>query len=318
MPYAANVVLQKIPGFNFKTALSVVGAIWKIPIICFTIFKTMAAADHIHLRCPGNIGLLGCIIQIFFPRKQKTAKYAGNWDPSAIQPWSYRLQKWILSNRFLTRNMKVLVYGNWPESTSNIKPFFTATYRETDKSTVFPRDPAGVIRFVFVGTLAEGKRPLYAVGLIEALQNRGTACTLELFGEGSQRFVLEQYITSKNLMNSIVLRGNQSESIVRKAYKDAHFLVLPSKSEGWPKAVAEAMFWGCIPVVTPVSCVPFMLGDAARGILLGMDIDKDSAEIAALIENPGEYRDKAEQCMAWSRQYTLDLFENEIKALLTR
>ena len=42
-------------------------------------YKAMKWADHIHLRCPGNIGLLGCIVQIAFPKKVKTVKYAGNW-----------------------------------------------------------------------------------------------------------------------------------------------------------------------------------------------------------------------------------------------
>ena len=70
------------------------------------------------------MGLIGAIVNILFPNKQKTAKYAGNWDPKSKQPWSYRLQKWILSNTFLTKNMQVLVYGEWPNQTKNIKPFF--------------------------------------------------------------------------------------------------------------------------------------------------------------------------------------------------
>jgi hypothetical protein len=31
------------------------------------------------------------------------------------------------------------------------------------------------------------------------------------------------------------------------------------------KAIAEGMFWGCIPVGTAVSCVPFMLDEGKRG-----------------------------------------------------
>ena len=45
-------------------------------------------------------------------------------------------------------------------------------------------------------------------------------------------------------------------------------MILPSKSEGWPKAIAEGMFFGCIPIATPVSCVPWMLADGSRGILV--------------------------------------------------
>jgi len=72
----------------------------------------MVQADYIHLRCPGNMGL-EALVQMLFPNKPKTAKYAGNWNPKSKQPWSYRLQKWILSYTFLTQNMQVLVYGEW-------------------------------------------------------------------------------------------------------------------------------------------------------------------------------------------------------------
>ena len=63
-----------------------------IIINCNTLYKSIKKSDVIHLRCPGNIGLLACFIQILFPKKNKTAKYAGNWDPKAKQPLSYKLQ----------------------------------------------------------------------------------------------------------------------------------------------------------------------------------------------------------------------------------
>src|SRR5690606_18301671 len=81
------------------------------PINMFFLFRAMSAARHIHLRCPGNLSLLGCIVQMFYPRKRKTAKYAGNWDPKSAQPMSYRWQRKILSSTFLTKNISVLVYG---------------------------------------------------------------------------------------------------------------------------------------------------------------------------------------------------------------
>ncbi len=88
----------------------------------------MKQVNHIHLRCPGNVGLLGCIVQVFFPSKIKTAKYAGNWDPKSKQPIAYKLQKWILSNTLLSKKIKVLVYGEWLKQTKNIKTIFRNFY----------------------------------------------------------------------------------------------------------------------------------------------------------------------------------------------
>jgi hypothetical protein len=48
------------------------------------IFVAKKNADHIHLRCPGNIGLLG-FINIFSFKKAKP-QICWNWDPKAKQP----------------------------------------------------------------------------------------------------------------------------------------------------------------------------------------------------------------------------------------
>ena len=59
----------------------------------------------------------------FFLFKVKTAKYAGNWENISDQPLSEEFQKYILKNTFLSRNIKVLVYGEWEDNTKNIIPF---------------------------------------------------------------------------------------------------------------------------------------------------------------------------------------------------
>lgn len=304
--------------FDVKSFLNFFKSFFVIFYNIYILFNAIRHADHIHLRCPGNIGLLGCFVQIFFPNKIKTAKYAGNWDPNAKQPLSYRLQKQILSNTFFTRNMQVLVYGEWPESTINIKPFFTATYSENEKESTPIRNLSGRIRFLFVGTLSEGKRPLYAIQLIAKLHQLGFDVTLDLYGEGKERSMLENYIDEMQLTKFVLLHGNQSSDILKKAYKTSHFLILLSKSEGWPKAVAEAMFWGCVPISTRVSCVANMLKNGERGLLLDLEFDTDVRQIEKEIKNNEGYRIKAQKAISWSQNYTTDFFESEIKKLLQK
>lgn len=311
-----NITIRPIPEVNFQSVKNIIASLFMMPRICRVMYAAMKESDHIHLRCPGNIGLIGCLLQVLFPGKQKTAKYAGNWDPKAKQPWSYKLQRYILKNTFLTRNIQVLVYGEWENSSKNIKPFFTATYNESDKFPIAPRPMGKRLNFLYVGTLSPGKRPQFAVELVEKLRTQGYDAHLELYGLGAEKQNLENYIRSNNLSQFVSLKGNQSEEIVRKAYQNSPFLILPSKSEGWPKVVAESMFWGCLPIATPVSCVPFMLNSGNRGILLDVEIESDAEKIISVIENPEAYRVKVENAIEWSRKYTLDLFSKEIKALL--
>lgn len=317
LPYDhENIQLLEISSFSIKSVVAFLKFLFAFPIICFTIFKTMKKADHLHLRCPGNIGLLACFVQILFPKKSKTAKYAGNWDPNSKQPFSYRLQKWILSNTFLTKNMQVLVYGEWPKQTKNVKAFFTATYSESEKYFLQTKTSEDIISMLFVGTLTAGKRPLYAIRLAEKLIQNGYAIQLKLYGEGDERQILENYIDQNNLGSYVFLMGNKTKDELKKAYQSSHFLLLPSKSEGWPKAVAEAMFWGCVPVTTAVSCTPKMVNFGERGILLQMNLEADAENISQLITDQNAFLEKSKKAMFWSQKFTTDYFAAAIKQLL--
>ncbi|SFB21296.1 Glycosyltransferase involved in cell wall bisynthesis [Flavobacterium swingsii] len=311
-----NITFVAIGNFDILSAKSIFQTLFKIPSILFKIFSSFKKADHIHLRCPGNVGLLGSLVQILFLSKTKTAKYAGNWDSKAKSPISYRLQKYILSHTFLTRNMQVLVYGEWENSTKNIKPFFTATYKESDKEEVVSRNLQGIIKILFVGTLSIGKRPLYAIQLVEKLIQNGFQIEFSIFGEGKERKNIEEYISENKLQDSLTLHGNKTTSIIQKAYQESHFVLLPSQSEGWPKVIAEGMFWGCVPIATSISCVPNMLDYGNRGLLLQVDLEKDVKTIQELINNSALYQEMASNGIKWSRKYTLDYFEQEIKLLL--
>ena len=383
-----KVTFPMLPAIELKEfdVLSLKNAVAAIPTILQNlgiIYKAMQQADHIHVRCPGNMGLLAAVVQICFPKKKKTAKYAGNWDPKAKQPFTYKMQRWLLSNTFLTKNMQVLVYGEWPKQTSNIKPFFTATYSakeiqtaastfpnelslqgesksaanafdsaQSDKLVIAsqlslqeesrsaanafdsaPSDKRVVAsqltlraesrsrqnyKFIFVGTLSKGKQPLHAIQLVAQLHQNGIKATLDLYGEGVLRIDLQAYINKYDLQEYIVLKGNQTKETLKNAYQNSHFLILPSKSEGWPKAVAEAMFWGCVPVVTPVSCVPFILNNGSRGLLLTENMGKDVAALIKLVAQPADYKRKSKAAQEWSQHYTIELFEEEIQKLLTR
>lgn len=305
-----DIEVVDIPSLSFNTAIKALVSFISLPVVMLRIFREMRKAGHIHLRCPGNIGLLGALVQILFPKKVKTTKYAGNWDPKAKQPLSYKLQKWILSNTRLTKNMTVLVYGDWPNQSKNIQSFFTASYLEKDKNTCV-KNFNGSFKFMFVGSLVAGKRPEYAVKLVTQLYNRGLPVTLDIYGDGNLREILAHKLT-----DYIKLHGNKDAVIVKEAYKEAHFLILASKSEGWPKVVAEAMFHGAVPLVTPISCVPWMLGKDKRGMLLSLNLENDVQAITRILEHKDRYDKISEQAQKWSQNYTLERFENEIKVLL--
>jgi hypothetical protein len=59
-----------------------------------------------------------------------------------------------------------------------------------------------------------------------------------------------------------------------------------------------------------------MLDNGGRGILLSMELEKDLAVITAIIQNQEQYSEMVDLGVEWSRKYTLDFFESEIRKLL--
>lgn len=312
-----KITIVSIPNFDVKTIKNILKTIFVLPIILFKIGKVMLKVNYIHLRCPGNVGLLASLIQILFPFKKKTAKYAGNWDPKAKnQPFTYRLQKYILSNTFVTKNMKVMVYGEWPNQTNNVIPFFTASYSALEKKQFQPKKLKGTIHLIFVGGLTVGKQPLKSVKVVDSLLKKGIDAQLSIYGDGVEKQNIEKYIQQHQLENHITLYGNQNKEVIKSAFQKSHFLIFISKSEGWPKVVAEAMFWGCLPITTKVSCVPYMLNNNERGSLVNDDVDEIVNEILQYVRQQELYDLKCKNASDWSQQYTLETFENAIKDLI--
>lgn len=311
-----SLTFEKIPSFNILSLKNSLRSVIVIPNIIFKIFKAMRWADHIHLRCPGNIGLIGCFVQILFPNKPKTVKYAGNWDPKSKQPLSYKLQKLILSNTFLTKNVKVLVYGEWKNQSKNIVPFFTATYSKNECISINQKDFLNEIKFLFVGALSKGKKPMLSVKTIHKLKSKGYNVKLQIYGEGEERSVIEKYIVDNDLQKEVFLFGNVDKEQIKKAYQQAHFLLFVSASEGWPKVIAEAMFWGCVPITSNVSCIPFMVGNGNRGTVVNPNIDDIISLIEKYLTTEELYKKHSENAVEWSQHYTIEKFEKEIEKLL--
>jgi glycosyltransferase involved in cell wall biosynthesis len=310
--------VKSIPFLVFTNFSKSFGSFLSMPYIFFIILKEMLRTDHIHLRCPGNISLLATIAQIFFPSKKKTVKYAGNWDPKSKQPLSYRIQKWIVSNTFLTKNCKVLVYGEWGNQSKNVIPFFTASYSKNEIIEIPKKDLSQLIKFIFVGAFSGGKQPLLSVKTIQNLLVKGYNVQLDMYGNGDRFNDIKDYIEENNLNNNIILHGNKAKDVVKKAYQNSHFLIFISKSEGWPKVVAEAMFWGCLPISSKVSCVPYMLGYGKRGTMVDSKIKEKELEkvIIDYLNDEQKYQKQILKAKNWSQKYTLNKFETEIKKIL--
>ena len=137
--------------------------------------------------------------------------------------------------------------------------------------------------------------------------------------------MLEAYCRDEKLGQLVKFQGSRPLEELKKAYQKAHFVILPSQSEGWPKAIAEGMFFGCIPIATPVSCLPWMLGYGKRGVLIPLapkggtkaeEWVKIVKDVEELIKDQEKMKTMSLAAKEWSQQYTIERFEIAIKEVL--
>jgi glycogen(starch) synthase len=133
-------------------------------------------------------------------------------------------------------------------------------------------DPA----VLFVGRLVEGKRARDAIAAVERLRETHPDAQLYLCGDGPRRATL-----AASAGDGVTFLGERPYAEMPDIYRAADALVLPSRAEGTPRTVLEAL--AC---ATPVVCssLPHLrdaFGDAARYSEVG-DVDGIRTHLADL------------------------------------
>ena len=227
-------------------------------------------ADHIQFRSPTGMGIYVLPYLRFFRNKKYWVKYAGNWIDENI-PLGNKLQKLFLLN-FISSHTKVTYNGHWVKKLNFLSfenPCLTEEEYQIGKEKIPQKeDPFNKgWQICFVGSLTEHKGVHLLLQALEKLENNKINIEkVHIIGDGP---LMKQLKSQANRLNiSVVFHGYLKKGEVNKVLFESHALVLPSKSEGFPKVVSEAMNFGCIPVVTDISCIKQYIRNDYNGILI--------------------------------------------------
>ena len=315
---AANVHLRPVAPAGGDSLRAKVGILTAYPAYARVIGDELRRADAVHVRCPANISLLA-LAQL---RRARTppyrwAKYAGNWHPEAGEPWFYGLQRrWLGENR---HRGVVTVNGQWPGQPAHVRSFYNPCLTEAEaaegRRAAAAKRLDGPLELLFVGALNEGKGVGRVLRVALALQARGVAFRLRLLGDGPDRPRYEAWARENGLREAHFL-GWAPRADLSAYYGAAHFILLPSRTEGWPKVLSEAMAFGVVPVAAAVSSIPQILAAAGAGVALPVDdVDGMAAAIMGYAAAPDTWAAAARAGVEAAQQFTYRHYQRAVATL---
>lgn len=327
-PYgAANIRIEPVGKAGGNTLLAKFAMIRNVGPWAWQTRKVARSVDAIHLRTPCNIAMVA-ILSTMGTRRLRYAMYAGVWQRYQGQPWSYRMQRWLLSRRWF--GGPVSVYADRDPSRPHLEPFFSPSYSQA----VWDRAEPGVdaklariatgslgdpLRLVTVGRLTPNKNQRTIIEATAQIRASGVDATLDLYGDGPSRNELEDLVERLGLGEWVRFHGSVGHPQVMAAFAAADLNLLSTRQEGYGKVLLEGMVHATVPVFgrSPVSGE--ISGDGMRGLVMDAD---DPGAMADHVVGLWQDRDRWARTALAARDYaatvSLETFQGRVRELLER
>jgi glycosyltransferase involved in cell wall biosynthesis len=127
---------------------------------------------------------------------------------------------------------------------------------------------------------------------------------LDVAGDGPLR---EEILSAgaKNERLKVHVHGWLDRDRLNQLYAHAHFVLLPSATEGFPKVLAEGMAFGAVPVASDVGSVAQVFAEVDAGFVV---TDNDAQTFAAVIDDivsaPGRWQEASNRARAAAPSFT--------------
>lgn len=268
LPYTSNkikfVALPALGGPKITDKLTI---IFKAYSVLKVIRKAINEADYFQFRAPTGIGVFVIPYLMYFSSKKGWFKYAGNWKQENA-PIAYSFQRWLLK----LHKRKVTINGQWED-----QPHQCLTFENPCLTNQEIVDGEEMIKnkvinhkgfdFCFVGRLEDEKGVGLLIDAFKDLEERlkQSVNKIHIVGNGKAINLYKERAHESDL--NFVFHGFLSRVDVHNIYKQSHAILLPSASEGFPKVIAEAMNYGCLPIVSNISSIDNYIKNEVNGFL---------------------------------------------------
>ncbi|HNT74553.1 MAG TPA: glycosyltransferase [Anaerolineae bacterium] len=282
---------------------NIFSALWRqikqIPLY----WRNLAKNDWVLFFLPATFAFPGILVRQL--QKLPYALYFGS-DWEEIAPFEFRWKRWRfllptylnigkqLQNRAIREASFCLTAGFALKNkiARQGKPCFATVPRiNLSLKELFFRPDTCLHQEVvclFVGSLIPRKGLDCLLASIGLLREWGLPARLCIVGDGPLRSTLETQVKEQNLAGIVDLVGHiPNGPQLWQQYRESDIFVLPTRSEGFPRVLYEAMSQSLPIVTTNVSGIPYVMEHRRNALLVAPDETKSIANaITELMQTP--------------------------------
>ncbi len=302
-----------LPCVSRSGLINIFFVILAYPVFFYQVLKYLPAATHIHTRGPSHPAFVAILISLLDKKRIYAHKYAGEWTMNNI-PFTYRVQRAIL-RRIRKNNVRITISGRNSTNHQNVFDLKNPCIYEHELQDMNAagkiKDFSGELNLIFAGNMMHSKGILK---LLQALKSETLSKRyVNLFIVGGGKLLEEVRQQAEGITGlTTIVTGNLSREELNKLYAMSHILILPSSSESFPKVIAEAAAYGCIPVTTNLSAISKQITDGVNGFLMDTTAVSDILDALNKVAAQRSLKDVSNNAINMSHLFTYEYFRKSM------
>ena len=170
------------------------------------------------------------------------------------------------------------------------------------------------VNLCFVGRLDANKGYLRLVRALEEISPVSWINEINVVGGIEQDGFHNLTMVNKIKINYCGWLNRKELNII---YQKSHFIILPTYSEGFPKVLAEAGAFGCIPIVSDLSPINQLIINDHNGFLL-IDLSIDSIKdcLLQISVKKNQLKEISKNIIKISHQFTFQKYTENLQKVI--
>lgn len=311
-----NIEFIPLPPFGGRSFFNKLTVITRAPQIIKKVNDIIGKVDAVQLRIPTGMGnYLLPYFTINKPKAKLWVKYAGNWADKKA-PLGYKFQKWWLQKNYL--RCPVTINGKWPDQSAHCLSFENPCIDEKEQilgsELIKIKQYDNPLTGIFVGRMETWKGVDRIIESFPELFKKGMK-TFHFVGGGDKLNYYRELVLKMDCQMQVIFHDYLKRENISKLLVESHVILLPSDNEGFPKVIAEAANYGCVPVVSGVSSIPHYINDK-NGFLWDIKKKSFSEFVESIDLAEKNLSGKAQNIFEMSKLFTFKKYNTGILNLL--